>query len=615
MFSVTLQAVRVPSWRSGSGQDMPPSCIGRWSILIRLFCVLALVALNLLFVLPVTTWAAPQPHTRSTPSKTPAYRLAIFPWNLLDGAYLYTDTISSALSEVINETGLFDIKFSYYRDKDSHPEIVQKLEQNIKNIWRRKSWFSVTKPHITSIVDLAKDLGVDAVLLYHAQIVFGLEAQDTLRAFLINVHDRKIYEVTGYTGDFARGEGFREIKKMTHDIFASFKLDNPPDMVIVQQKQQDQAQKAEEARLAELKRREEERKRQEEELSRTPASIQISGQVIGQSTEGGLGGVAWSLNVDEALTSGTTDADGSFNINLSKLEGWPAQKHVVVRFSKKGFEQVSWVLNVHAAGNPTCRPRTISMRPNRVEDLTPDPEAIETLDSYYSSDGRSLYLLLSPSLMRVIGNDPSLMLEAFQENITDHLQTLPVVPPPQDITVPPDVSLEWIQNLEIGPQEARKMQAYVSYLKALAMLKGIVVPSVSEKSEVCVRFDYQLIPFQEELGFVREIASYAWPVGQLSFEHYEELAQRLGFYTLLALCLREVLAFDRSQSAGELSGLERARAYLVAEQSRLGPDEPLKTHYVRTLLDIISAKLGAGKGFSLLQQQLQQQLRAPGGKR
>jgi hypothetical protein len=254
------------------------------------------------------------------------------------------------------------------------------------------------------------------------------------------------------------------------------------------------------------------------------------------------------------------------------------------------------------------------MRLNRAEDLTPDPDAIETLDSYYSSEGRNLYLLLSLSLVRVIGNDLSLMLEAFQDNITDHLQALPVVPPPQDITVPPDVPLEWVQNLEAGPQEVRKLRAYGSYLKALAMLNGVVVPTTSEKQGICVRFDYQLIPFQEEFGFVREVVSYAWPVGQLSFEHYEELAQRLGFYTLIALCVREVLAFDRGQSAGELAGLERARAYLVAERSQLGPDEPLKTHYVRTLLDIISSKLGAGKGFSLLQQQLQQQLRAPGGK-
>jgi hypothetical protein len=203
----------------------------------------------------------------------------------------------------------------------------------------------------------------------------------------------------------------------------------------------------------------------------------------------------------------------------------------------------------------------------------------------------------------------------FQDTITDYLQVLPVVPPPQDITVPPDVPLEWIQNLEIGPQETRKIRAYGSYLKALAMLNGVVVPTTSERQEVCVHFDYQLIPFQENFGFVREIVSYAWPVGQLSFEHYEELGQRLGFYTLLALCLRELRAFDQGQSAGDRSGLERARAYLVAERSLLGPDEPLQTHYVRTLLDIIGAKLGAGKSFSLLQQQLQQQLRAPGGKR
>jgi len=357
-------------------------------------------------------------------------------------------------------------------------------------------------------------------------------------------------------------------------------------------------------------------------LSQTPASLHISGQVTGQNTARGLGGVtwrvegvAWRLDVDETLTSGTTDTNGFFNINLPQLAGWPHQKHVAVRFSKEGFEQFSWVLNVHAASNPDCNRLKVSMRSNRVEDLIPDPEAIETLDNYYSSEERSLYLLLSPSLMRVIGNDPSLMLEVFRENITDHLQALPVVPPPQDITVPSDVPLEWISDLQIGPQETRKMRAYGSYLKALAMLNGFVVPATFEKQEVCVRLDYQMIPLQKKLGFVREIVSYAWPVGQLSFDHYEELGQRLGFYTLLALCVREVLAFDRSQSAGDRSGLERARAYLVAERSRLGLDEPLDTHYVRTLLDIISAKLGAGKGFSLLQKQLQQQLRAPGGKR
>jgi hypothetical protein len=58
-------------------------------------------------------------------------------------------------------------------------------------------------------------------------------------------------------------------------------------------------------------------------LSQTPGPVRISGQVIDQNTEGGLDGVAWRvegvawrLDVDEALTSGTTDANGFFNINL-----------------------------------------------------------------------------------------------------------------------------------------------------------------------------------------------------------------------------------------------------------------------------------------------------------
>lgn len=326
-------------------------------------------------------------------------------------------------------------------------------------------------------------------------------------------------------------------------------------------------------------------------------------------------GVAWRADVNATLKSGTTDTNGSFHIKLPKLPEWRDQTYLAVRFSKKGFEQVSWLLNVHAADNPACRQLVVSMRPNRAEDLTPDPEAIDTLDSYYSSEGRSLYILLSSSLMPVVGHDPSLMLEVFQESVTDRLQALPVVPPPQDITVPSDVPLEWIQDLELGPHDVKQMQAYGSYLTALAMVNGFAVPSTSGNGEICVRLDYQIIPLQRDFGFVREIISYAWPVEQLRFEHYEALSRRLGFYTLLALCVREVLVFERAKSAGDRSGLERARAYLVAERSLLGRDEPLKTQYIRRLLDVINTKLGTGKGFSLMQRQLEQQLRPPGRKR
>jgi hypothetical protein len=231
---------------------------------------LAWLAFSLFLILPAGTGAAPQPDNQHTPSQRPAYRLAIFPWNLVDEAHLHTNIVFSAMHDVINETGLFDIKFSYYEDQHSHPEMVQKLKRNIKKIWYKTGLFSVKKPHIKNVVALAKDLGVDAVLMYHAEIVFGLQAQDTLKAFLIGVRDRKIYDVTGYTGDFSLGEGFREIKKMTHEIFASFKLDNPPDIFIVQQKKQDQAQQqvvaqeAKEAGPAALTRQEEERQRQEE---------------------------------------------------------------------------------------------------------------------------------------------------------------------------------------------------------------------------------------------------------------------------------------------------------------------------------------------------------------
>jgi hypothetical protein len=81
-------------------------------------------------------------------------------------------------------------------------------------------------------------------------------------------------------------------------------------------------------------------------LSQTPGPVQISGQIIDQSRGGGLGGVAWRvkgvvwrLDVDEALTSGMTDANGFFNI---KPAGSP-------KFGGKSQIALTRVLPIQAA--------------------------------------------------------------------------------------------------------------------------------------------------------------------------------------------------------------------------------------------------------------------------
>ncbi len=199
------------------------------------------------------------------------------------------------------------------------------------------------------------------------------------------------------------------------------------------------------------------------------------------------------------------------------------------------------------------------------------------------------------------------MVESFQENVTDHLQTLPVIPPPQDITAPEDVLLEWMRDLQVEPHEARKVWSFGVYLEALAMINSRVVPETSNNG--CIRFDYRIIPLQQDFGLVREVVYHPRPAKSLSDDDYEEISKRWGFYTLLALCVREVLAFDSGKSSGDRSGLERVRAYLVAERSKLGSNEPIKSQLTQKLLEIVDKMLGKGRGRSLLQKQLERLLR------
>ncbi len=200
------------------------------------------------------------------------------------------------------------------------------------------------------------------------------------------------------------------------------------------------------------------------------------------------------------------------------------------------------------------------------------------------------------------------MIESFQDTITNHLQTLPVVPPPRDITPPPDVELVMLDGLEVALGDTGKIQLYGRYLKTLAMINsaGRIRRNASGDEVVQLTFHYRAMPFDAGSAPIREIYAYTVPVTELEFpERYEQLGERWGFYTLVTLCIRELNAFKTEASASDRTRLERVRAYLLAERSQLRRDEPLKLYYIEKLLDLVNQNLGREGGIRTLTQQLE----------
>jgi hypothetical protein len=345
-----------------------------------------------------------------------------------------------------------------------------------------------------------------------------------------------------------------------------------------------------------------------EALAQELFSGRIQGTVVtGSNTVRPLGEVAWSVEAQGKLVSGKVDTSGRFEIDLPALfPDWKAEagKHLAVNFSKQGYEQVIWVLDCASVGQAECRDLKVKLTPlpgGRVGDksIALDPDEIDTLDRYYRRTGRTLYLLpysvAVPASGKTVEDVAPVLLETFHSNIIDHLQTLPVIPPPQNITPPTDIGLQPLNKVRVTLMDTEKIQLYGDYLNALAIIGGAgsVQRDAAGNEVVRVRFHYQTIPFQEKFAPIREVVSFTAPAAELNFpELYEKVSARWGLYTLLALSVREVREFERTKPAGDRTKLERVRAYLVAERSQLRSDEPLKMQHIQKLLDLVDEKLG-----------------------
>ena len=216
--------------------------------------------------------------------------------------------------------------------------------------------------------------------------------------------------------------------------------------------------------------------------SQNPFTGQITGRVVrGAQSREPLTEVNLSVEAGGKLApGGETDATGRFQIDLSTLmPGWRAidAGHLAVRFAKPGYEDVIWVLDCHEAGPSACEGLDVALTLIPESDvLGPgiliDPHEIDILNEYYQRSAPTLYVL--PLIMSAApdGEVATLMLEALQDTITNHLQILPVAPPPRDITPPPDVELVALHGLRRPLVDKAKLQLYGRYLKTLGVMNS-----------------------------------------------------------------------------------------------------------------------------------------------
>ncbi|WP_143309477.1 hypothetical protein [Candidatus Entotheonella palauensis] len=95
----------------------------------------------------------------------------------------------------------------------------------------------------------------------------------------------------------------------------------------------------------------------------------------------------------------------------------------------------------------------------------------------------------------------------FRTTITNHFQTLPVVPPPRDITPPPDVEPVMLNDLRVDLRDAGKIQLSGRYLRTLAMINtaGRIRRDANGAEVAQLTFHYRGIPFDAVSEPIREI--------------------------------------------------------------------------------------------------------------
>jgi hypothetical protein len=176
--------------------------------------------------------APESPSPKAEPPDQPpdrGYRVAVMPLQLRNDASRYKLIFNRLIEESIAETEFFG-DYRFYdlnsRHKTSQSEII--FNQTLMNkLWLKKGFFSKPEPNTSFIIQLGNQLGVDAVLIFSANVIdLG---KDRIKALLVDVKRKNIYSSSGLT-DFALTEDTDQIleassdtKKITKKVFAEYK--------------------------------------------------------------------------------------------------------------------------------------------------------------------------------------------------------------------------------------------------------------------------------------------------------------------------------------------------------------------------------------------------------
>jgi hypothetical protein len=328
------------------------------------------------------------------------------------------------------------------------------------------------------------------------------------------------------------------------------------------------------------------------------ADLTVAGSVVTGPDRTPVAGVQVDLEVRGRLVpdAARTDAAGRFEARVPLPPGSvPASMAVAARYLKDGFDPLQAVEPCAPGGGPGAR---CTLRPAELlataglAALT--EEEIRILASLRSAEGSTLYLLEyqvlppGPSAPRIDPNSLAVSLRMAIATAMDDLYADPALADydPLDaaglVAVPPPVTAA-------SPEKAK---AVGERLNALGVVSGtgLLRGGGGEPPAVTMTSNLVLMPAGEERSRSLLVRDPEIPAGLLSSG---ELSARLSPVwnqsAFLAVCRRE---FARARAQQDRRGLERLRAYLIAERSRAGPGQGMQRADLDRLLRRVEQELG-----------------------
>jgi hypothetical protein len=175
---------------------------------------------------PESTVRKAEPPEQTTDSR---YQVGVLPLQLKNDALRFEYIFTQLIEESIKETQFFS-EYHYYKMNTKYKTDRSEIIFNKKlmdNLWVKKGFFSKPELNHGFIMQLGKQLEVDAILLFSANVMNM--AKDRIKAILVDVKREKIYSSSGLT-DFVLTEDTdrtlearSDTKRITKKVFAEFK--------------------------------------------------------------------------------------------------------------------------------------------------------------------------------------------------------------------------------------------------------------------------------------------------------------------------------------------------------------------------------------------------------